>query len=111
MTAPPPVLSLPRRAPHPCVHVMCLTGFLLTPGSMFDNHVSATVVQMLTTAAIAAAGAADDQTLDLQQAMTAAAAAAATDAAAGAGGSTISPSLLTLDAGTAFEKGVFLGSR
>ncbi len=55
---------------------------------------------------VAVAGAADDQTLDLQQAMTAAAA----DARAGAGGSsTISPSLLTLDAGTAFEKGAHPG--
>ena len=50
------------------------------------------------------AGAADDQALDLQLAMTAAAAPA--DAPAAAGGCTISPSLLTLDAGTAFQKGV-----
>ena len=48
------------------------------------------------------AGSGDDQTIDLAQAM--AAASAANDGAGG--GSTISPSLLTLDAGTAFEKGV-----
>ena len=54
---------------------------------------------------VGTAGAADDQTLDLQQALTAATAA---DTRVGEGGSTISPSLLTLDAGAAFEKGVCL---
>ena len=47
-----------------------------------------------------AAGLADDQAMDLQQAMNTAAA-----GAVGSGGTTISPSLLTLDAGVAFEKG------